>query len=96
MGYMTDMPRWGKIFPLLEPIFFPITAAAVPAKWPICLSGRGVHGRLAGVIGTVGKNVEGGVCIDADALSIDVESVCLLRPESGRWSSYLFQLLPVH
>lgn len=92
------MPRWGKIFPLLEPIFFPITAAAVPAKWPICLSGRGGHGRLVGVIGTVGENVEGGVCIDADALSIDVEStgegivatlsVCLLRPETG--SSFLF------
>lgn len=65
------MPHRGKIFPLLEPIFFPITAAAVLAKWPICLSGRGVHGRLVGVIGTAGKNV--GVCIDADALSIDME-----------------------
>lgn len=91
------MPRWGEIFPLPEPIFFPITAVAVPAKWPICLSGRGGHGRLVGVIGTVGKDVEGGVCIDADAPSIDMEStgerivamlsVCLLRPESGSRSS---------
>lgn len=78
----------------------------MPAKWPICLSGRGVHGRLVGVIGTVGKNVEGGVCIDADALAVDMESageeivampsVCLLRPESGSWSSFLFPLLPAH
>lgn len=55
------------------------------------LVGRGGHGRLVGVIGTVGKNVEGGVRIDADALSIDTEStgewivarlsVCLLRPQ---------------
>lgn len=38
-----------------EPIFFPITAAAM-VKWPICLSRHTGHAWLVGVIGTLGED----------------------------------------
>lgn len=59
------LPCPGEIFSEQRPIFFPITATVL-VEWPICLSRRTGHARLAGMTGEDGDK-EGGVCIDSDA-----------------------------
>lgn len=73
LSHLIWLPCLGEICSEQEPIFFPITAA-VPVKWPICLSRRTGHARLVGAICTMGEDKEGGVCIDVDAPSSGMES----------------------
>lgn len=62
------LPRPGDVFSEPGSIYFPITAA-VPVEWPICLSRRAGHARLAWMPCGEDRDKERGFYIDANAPS---------------------------